>query len=143
MKTKIITVSALIIVSAMLTLFGCGKKTDEPKVQPETKQEGTAPATETVAKALTDDDFIEYWAQMTYIGEKFEKDPMRYGEEIQKVYKKIGLTEKEGEVFGERYAEWMANWQKKMMADPEKAGKEWDAIGKKVENRVAELKAGK
>lgn len=137
----------IFVMVLLVVLVGYGfaeeKKVEAPKATPKV----AAPAETKSGRTFTDDDFVEYWAQITYLGEKFEKDPARYTQEISKLYEKLGLTtEDEGRTFAEGYGEWMANWQKRMLADvaagSDKAVKEWETLTKKMEKRLAELKAG-
>ncbi len=135
----------LLFVISLLLIFGlgCGKKEEKKVEAPKETQKVESPTETKTAKTFTDDDFIEYWAQTAYLTEKFAKDPIRLGQELNKMYEKLGITEKESEKFGEKYTEWLTNWQQKSATNPEKIGKEWEALMKRYEKRVAELKAGK
>lgn len=141
MKSKVVITIAVILIATLMS--GCKKKEATKMEAPEEKLKVETPAETKPAKVVTDDEFVEYWAQIAYLAEKYQKDPMRYSKEMANLFERLGLTEKEGEQFSARYEEWLSNWQKRVMTDPEKASKEWDAIIKKFEKRLAELKAGK
>lgn len=140
MNTKFITISVML--SIVIALSGCGKKSEEAPVKkeaemPQATKEAPAQTKEKVIKEFTDDDFIEYWAQTAYLTEKYEKEknPIKLGEELGKLHEKyVGIEEK--------YSAWMVEWQQKAVSDPEKAGKQWEDIMKRMESRVAELKKG-
>lgn len=151
-KITVLLVTTIIIALFFTVLIGCGKKAEEKAPAKVEKTEEQVPAKTTEqeeqpARALTDDDFIEYWAFQKYItehlAEKYKNDPLKYSaviaEEQKKFSKKFGLT---WEQLGEKFAAWMAEWQKKAISDPEKASKQWEEMEKRMEKRLEELKKG-
>lgn len=143
MTHKRIAFTALVLCLLIAVFVGCKQKTPEEQAA----QEQPAQAPETTeqakpAKVWTDDDFIEYWAQTTYLSEKYEKDPIKLGEELGKVHRKLGV-EGDEDNWSDSYAKWLGDWQQKAAADPEKAGKEWQKLIERMEKRVAELKKEK
>ena len=122
MKSKITILTAVLVVISLIAYIGCGKKAVEEKTE---KVETT--------KAATDDNYVELWAQSTYLGEKYQQDPVKLSKELQKVYEKLGIA-------SEAYSKWTAEWQKKLASDPQKAGQEWNKLMQKYNLRLAELK---
>lgn len=141
MRGKKLLILALACIVVFVIFSACKKKTEEqpavpqaePTVEPAPQERPVQPKS---VKALSDDDFIELWAQTAYLTAKHEKDPIKLGTELNNLYEKLGMTADEGT---NAYTAWMEEWTKKTVADPENVGKEWMKISERVQKRIEEL----
>ncbi len=135
---KAITIMAALVATAIV-LSGCGPRSEKAQEAQEAEMPQATKEAPAQAKELTDDDFIEYWAQIAYLTEKQQANPLKLNEELSKLHEKYpGIDEK--------YTAWLTEWQQKMMEDvkkgSDKTSKQWEEMMKRMENRVAELKKG-
>lgn len=141
MRKRLETMMAVAFCLAIIIGPGCGQR---PADQQEAPDEAQVLGKQARADRLwTDDDFVEFLAQSTYLSEMAANDPVRYMAELENVYKKLGLEEGKVDEWNAQYMKWMEDWQNRIITDPEGAGKDWERIMKQVDARVAELRRGR
>jgi len=144
MSRKMLSFVGLIFVVALFVTVGCGKKEKEPPAEKTEAGKKVKEVAKPSAK-MTDDIYVEVVAHTSYLTAKYGqkvkgKDTVtaaklaaELGEEMQKIYKKFGVTE-------DAYSDYANQMTEHATKNPEHYGKLMERIAK----RAKELqKAGK
>jgi predicted RND superfamily exporter protein len=117
MKSKITTMMVVLVAIALVVAIGCGKKEEKAKAlktEPETQAVEKAKQLPKSTGKMNDDIFVEITAQHMYLSGKLDPnaEPATYAkqlaeiaEEMEKLYKKFGVTEDEYNDYVEKVTE--------------------------------------